>query len=261
MHPASQAYVNGETQAEIRKNLNLSEKKLRKILLDDNIKIRPRGGDRTRKHFFRENAFDVHSQESAYWCGFLMADGCLSNTPDSHHLSLSIGVEDRLQIERYAEHLGLDRSSIKDNVRPDSAQLSVTICAKSLPRLLRPWGIVQCKTRNFSEPSVSRDVLPAYLRGWADGDGYVRLRKSKEAFRVTGNPLAVRWYAGALRRLGFDGRIGFEDGARGTWSKCVISGRLNLLRVYRLLEASSPLRLERKWAPLDSQVSEVASCR
>jgi len=257
MHLAAQAYVDGKTQKQIQKEMQISDRKLRKILHDDGVLIRPRGGDRTRKHFFSDTAFDVGSRESAYWCGFLMADGCLSDTPDSHHLSLSISVEDALQIQRYATHLGLSSDSIRTCNRPDSMQLSVTICSKTLPELLAPWGIVRCKTRNFKEPCVSQDVLPAYMRGWADGDGYVRLRKSKEAFRVTGNPLAVRWYADALRRLGFDGRIGFEDGARGTWSKLVISGRLNLLRVYRLLQASDPLRLDRKWAPLDSHASEV----
>ena len=256
MHPASEAYVSGKTQIEIREETGLSAKRLRSILQDDQVTIRPKGGDRSRKHFFDTKAFDVHNKEAAYWCGFLMADGCVTVTPHSSQLILSLSVDDAGHIKKYSEHLGVSSKAILRRSRPDSEQLCVTICDKRLVELLEPWGVVPRKTKIFIEPKVQDSVLSSYLRGWADGDGYVRLKKTKEAFRITGNPLAVRWYASALQRLGFAGRIGFEDGAKGTWSKLVISGRLNLLRVYRLLEASDTLRLGRKWAPLDSQVRE-----
>ncbi len=257
MHPAAQAYANGKTQAQVKEETGLSYKKIRKILVENQVPVRSRGGDHSRKHFFRSGSFLRTDRDAAYWCGFLMADGCITETPTSSQLIVSLSVVDSCHIEKYVDHLGVGRHAILHRNRTDSDQLSVTVCGKSLPSLLEPWGVVPRKTHTFIKPVVDDDVLPAYLRGWADGDGYVRLRKGKEAFRVTGNPLAVRWYADALRRLGFDGRIGFEDGAKGTWSKLVISGRLNLLRVYRLLQASDTLRLDRKWAPLDSHASEV----
>lgn len=201
---------------------------------------------------FNPAFFGEQTKETAYWCGFLMADGSIraeSNTGKSWALSLNLHVKDSEHHYAFCDAIGVDRkfvrwydSRYKDTV---SRMQDITVYHKSLPDLLRPWGVVPKKTHVFEAPQVSDDLLPSYLRGWADGDGNVRV-SNYPVFQVTGNYQALLWYADAMRRLGFDRKMTVRQAQGKDWGRLGTWGIESVRMVARLLQVHE-FCLERKW--------------
>jgi DNA-directed RNA polymerase specialized sigma24 family protein len=66
----------------------------------------------------------------------------------------------------------------------------------------------------------------------------------------------MTWYADALRRLGFSGRIRilFHVGKKGSAHVLIISGEKDVCEFYKLLNARENLRLDRKWCGLEARI-------
>lgn len=201
---------------------------------------------------FNPSFFGEQTKETAYWCGFLMADGSIrqdSEGSSSWSLSLSLHVKDAEHHYAFCDAIGVDRkfvrwydSRYKSSV---SRMQSITVYHKSLPDLLRPWGVVPHKTHVFEIPQVSDDLLPSYLRGWADGDGNVRVTKPP-VFQVTGNYQALCWYKEAMQRLGYAGNIYVKQAAGKDWGRLAVHSLDSVRAVARLLQVQE-FCLERKW--------------
>jgi hypothetical protein len=70
---AVKLYKSGLSQKKVGELLNTNQSTVSLALRENGVEIRPRTTLRT--HFLREDAFDGITEESAYWMGFLMADG------------------------------------------------------------------------------------------------------------------------------------------------------------------------------------------
>lgn len=201
---------------------------------------------------FNPAFFGEQTKETAYWCGFLMADGSIRSDHGSSNtwaLSLSLHEKDAAHHYAFCDAIGVDRkfvrwydSRYKNSV---SRMQSITVYHKSLPDLLRPWGVIPNKTHVFEPPQVRDDLLPAYLRGWADGDGNIRMA-GFPIFQVTGNYQALCWYKDAMQKLGYERRMtvkqapGKDWGRLGTWGAESVRTAARLLQVHEFC-------LERKW--------------
>lgn len=201
---------------------------------------------------FKPAFFGEQTKETAYWCGFLMADGSIRRDRDGSNswaLSLSLHEKDAEHHYAFCDAIGVDRkfvrwydSRYKSSV---SRMQSITVYHKSLPDLLRPWGVVSHKTHVFEIPQVSDDLLPSYLCGWADGDGNVRVTKPP-VFQVTGNYQALCWYKEAMQRLGYAGNIYVKQAAGKDWGRLSVHSLDSVRAVARLLQVQE-FCLERKW--------------
>jgi len=104
-------YSSGMSLNQLVKTLALSMSTVRQILSENSINRRPRGGTKgqlgRKRHALREDAFDVITEESAYWVGFLMADGCISDQPNrTTALRLSLQRSDENHVKKFSEFLG-----------------------------------------------------------------------------------------------------------------------------------------------------------
>ena len=74
----------------------------------------------TRYYELNEEAFDAITEESAYWVGFLMADGCVSDPANGRcpTLALALAQRDMHHVVRFREFLGSTHPvSIRKNNR------------------------------------------------------------------------------------------------------------------------------------------------
>lgn len=86
-----------------------------------------------RRHTIDETVFDCVTEQSAYWIGFLMADGCVHwNSPRSASIILSLTASDRSHVEKFRTFLKSDHPiSLCDRRSSFSGQPVVRLCVSS----------------------------------------------------------------------------------------------------------------------------------
>jgi hypothetical protein len=117
-------------------------------------------------------AFDEITPESAYWMGFLFADGCNRNDGEGANVvAMQLGIVDREHVEKFRAFLG---STHTISIRPPGRTsfggptAAFRVRSKRLAAALRDRGMVTKRTRApVPELIASRD----FWRGAVDGDG------------------------------------------------------------------------------------------
>lgn len=134
---------------------------------------------------FNTSYFSELSEESAYWLGFIQADGCVQldpRKPTTKTLRIEVHSDDADHLNMFRIALGASSHELKPG-RKQTVCLSLTsreIC-DDLIRL----GVKPRKSFTGSFPEgIPKELLSHYLRGVFDGDGCITVRKS-------GRPRAV----------------------------------------------------------------------
>lgn len=128
-------------------------------------------------------AFSTITKESAYWVGFLMADGCVMHPKDgSPEVALRLSVIDREQVEAFRRFLKSSKKVTVQsapshytvvNKRPVRSGPSVlfSVSSTQLATDLSSFGVVPHKT--MREHVLRLESNRDFWRGMVDGDGSV----------------------------------------------------------------------------------------
>lgn len=173
-------YNNGMTLSNIAKRHHVGINVVHGLCKRNNVLMRKGSG---RIYRVNDNCFDEMSETVAYWLGFLMADGCVT---DSNELIVCLSLKDEAHLEKLQKFLKSNRP-IRYFVRESGksrgkgfAQLSVT-SAKIVNRL-KSYGIVQRKTGIETSEFIPSSFKQHFFRGYIDGDG---------CFSVTKNTMTI----------------------------------------------------------------------
>lgn len=243
-------YLSGMSQLAVGKKNGIGRDAVGNILRRRGIEVREYTGERdsNKKWYWNTEYFSQRNPEVAYWAGFMMADGSLSDVGRSYSLVFFLQEKDRPHIELFCSHIGLPKEAIylmkARGMSGDS--YGVRLNYIGLPEQLLPWGIVPRKTYNFTEPKISIELLPHFLRGWADGDGHIYTKGRGARFTVSGSKISLNWYEKSLRSLGYDGYVGHSP-RNNLYEVMYIGGQNQVSKVCELIQSDSELRLERKW--------------
>lgn len=91
-------YNSGISGIEIAKELNVKPYVIYRILNKNNIKVRSNKIN-SRRFYCNENSFsEVNSEESAYWLGFMYADGYVTK---NGYVGLSLFIIDKSHLEKF----------------------------------------------------------------------------------------------------------------------------------------------------------------
>lgn len=150
---------------------------------------------RHRKCSLNESAFETITEESAYWIGFLTADGCITQNkhrPNSQPmLKVNLGLSDLTQLQKLKSFLGYSGA--------------ITICAKycclsvssrRIVRDLEGYGVVLHKSRR----TMAHGLLERnrhFWRGVVDGDGgiYIKAANNYPSLYLAGSEQLLRQFA------------------------------------------------------------------
>jgi hypothetical protein len=198
-----------------------------------------------RKWVWDFDFFKHRDATTAYWAGFLMADGHIRSVrKNTSLLVVYIQKGDAEHIGRFCDDLKLSRDAIY--IRKEGS-VGVQPGHPNLIGDLEYWGIIPRKTYNFKRPEVNDpELIRHYLRGWADGDGQIYASGTGARFTVSGNIPALEWYVDKLRELGYSGgcNITYRTNEYGL---IYIGGKYQVKEVIDLLLKDGDFCLERKW--------------
>ncbi len=118
-----------------------------------------------------ETAFDIVTEESAYWIGFLMADGCIQVTPKKNNIVLGLQISDIKHLEKFRKFLKSERAI---HIQKDGKMAQFTIGSKRLCQSVMKYGVIprKCKVTKVIGLEMNRH----FWRGVVDGDGCVFTR-------------------------------------------------------------------------------------
>lgn len=172
-------YKRGESLRGISKKFELDRGTIKRFLINNNVKIK-NNFYRKRKYTLNEHAFDEITPESAYWIGFLMADGYVENSL----VTIGLKHNDYEHIKKFLEFVnGNNPIMIKDRVGGFGGSLSrlavVRVFSKLMVDKLSEYGVTPRKSltaKVCDELAFNRD----FWRGVIDGDGSIGEFKRKE---------------------------------------------------------------------------------
>ncbi len=203
-----------------------------------------------RKGKFDENFFRDFNPISAYWGGFIYADGGISK-----HGELRIELS-----ERDAQHLknfvirdfGLNDRDIKSSRRVRSGvelgYCHFTIRHLNFLRDLKKFAGIPNKTKYFTEPQILDEFLGDFIRGVFDGDGSITVvQRRKPGISFACHKEFAPWLQS---KLPFKSYIIGDKPREGRTEldcvKVVAAGFKNLKSFYNLCYRDYP-NLSRKW--------------
>lgn len=146
---------------------------------------------------FDSNVFAVdHADEhSAYWAGFMSADGCIYRSPQGGQMrvKLALAACDAAHVAAFNAWLQRSGPVLTSTARVRSGghrfpTASVEVSSDRLAADLAEWGVVPNKTQRTGLPTWLRarnDLLPHFVRGYFDGDGHVSLHGPYETKQIT----------------------------------------------------------------------------
>ncbi len=139
------------------------------------------------KYYTNHDYFEHLTDESAYWLGFIFADGCVR--PELNMMVLQVAIKDE-------EHLKLFHSKIGGSLRHDASRpdaVTLNVVSKKLIKDLIAHGCCAAKSLILDFPKLPEEVIPHFIRGYLDGDGcifnydeHLKRGKPKIAFNVLG---------------------------------------------------------------------------
>lgn len=193
----------------------------------------------------------------AYWTGFLTADGCVyvNEQRNEQRVQLILHIADADHLRNLQQGLKI---TVPVHLRPHGQRpiAKITIHDPTLVSVLARWGVVPNKSLIMSWPThLPSALVPAYIRGYFDGDGtiYHRHRTSQQR---SWTETVCRFISGSVPFL--EG-LQHELNARGIQTHAIyrnqksnafflpVSGRReNLLAFSHLLYEGSTICLERK---------------
>lgn len=133
--------------------------------------------DAIRRHALNQSAFSAITEESAYWIGFLFADGYLRfiGKSASPRVELLLAIRDREHVERFRSFAGSSHAlSVSKANHRGSGYARVSLPSSQLVADLQEHGMNNNSLAHEASAPLARSR--DFWRGVVDGDGCLRLK-------------------------------------------------------------------------------------
>lgn len=129
--------------------------------------------DAHRTNQIKEDIFDTINQESAYWIGFILADGNIYHPPNrSKQLNIGLATRDWEHLEKFKKFIGSNKK-----LYYNKGGVFLSIYSNRIAEKLEEYGIVPRKSKIAKVPDVLKNNRH-FWRGMIDGDGWVAVSKT-----------------------------------------------------------------------------------
>lgn len=227
----------------LAKKFHCDRKTIFRILRKADIHV-PNLGKFERKIDCNDDFFSRLDKKSAYWLGFIAADGTLSYRDNM--VSIGLNKKDRNHLLKFKKAIGTNAkvSSLKSN-----NSVKISIYSRSLLLSLVKRGITPNKSLNIEKVDVPPRLLTHFIRGVFDGDGTLSGRdRSHIQFSIAGNSVFLEQIQYFLVKNVGVNKTKLYKLATGKARKIQYTGSQVFKILDRLYDGSaSQTRLERKY--------------
>ncbi len=161
-------YQQGLSSAALGRRFGVTDVAIRMTL--KRAGIARRGASESHQQYaLDETVFDSVTPESAYWAGFLLADGAICDTEkdSAPRIEITLQARDREHVQEFRRFLGAGHP-VADRARENSCRLAVR--SNRLAQALKNFGVVPRKSLIAEVPEhLAHNV--DFWRGVIDGDG------------------------------------------------------------------------------------------
>lgn len=134
-----------------------------------------------RKFKCNENIFENINENTAYWLGFIAADGCVTATNNREKpsvLSFNLNIRDKNHLEKFKNFINSDaiikeQKGVGYGIGTIIAHLEIN--SIKLVSDLGKYGICKAKSNILKPPNIPEEFYKDWIRGYLDGDGSISL--------------------------------------------------------------------------------------
>lgn len=202
-----------------------------------------------------ETVFDsIDNEESAYWLGFLYADGNISST--GNRLEVRLSIKDLSHLEKFRSFLKLT-TEIRTGICNGNGFCHLSIRNKHLWNTLNNLGchprkslIIKFPKLNIFKGNIKKLILH-FIRGYVDGDGCLSMYKPKDknTFRTELSLVGTKEFLTTVNKL-FKNKGYIRNKSCKNWENKAYSLSFSDLisrKIARYLYEDSTIYLERKY--------------
>lgn len=178
-------FLKGMSLVKIQKQFKVDRHRLSYLLKKEGITpVR-----NNQKFTYNSGVFkSIDTEESAYWLGFLFADGYVSTDP-KYRLELALAEIDYEHVATFKNFVAPDKPLSKKvsflQNRPFNSYKFYAINKELVIDLIN-HGCTPKKSSTLKFPTtVPDDLLKHFVRGYVDGDGHISIHKGKPIFQVS----------------------------------------------------------------------------
>lgn len=194
-----------------------------------------------------DNCFDEITEESAYWIGFLMADG--SNL-DNKGVSLGLSEIDLPHLEKFKRFLGSTRKishmTFKNKLGNTQSAVNISVSSRRISSKLKTYGVVPRKTgREIVSDSLKNNRH--FWRGMIDGDGNIGLNNSKVMvlLQFCGSEMIVQQFCDFVKSLFPNSNMSPHKFKHANCYRCSTSYK-RAINIIKILYSDCSIYLDRK---------------
>jgi hypothetical protein len=164
-------YKEGKSARQLGFEYNITDMVITSLLKRHDVFIRNRS-DAKRTNLIKEDVFDTIAEESAYWIGFILADGNVYHPPKrSKQLNIGLAEKDWEHLEKFKKFIGSNKS-----LYYNKGGVFLSIYSNRIVEKLFEYNIVPRKSKIAKVPESLKNNRH-FWRGMIDGDGWISERQ------------------------------------------------------------------------------------
>jgi len=140
----------------------------------------------TKVNFINDNIFnEINSEKTAYWLGFLYADGYLRKYKYSYEIKLKLAIKDLQHLYKFKKFLSFSGKVFKTVGNNNNNELAeIRFYSENIFNNLCKFGCIPRKSLTIKFPLyLPTCLMNHFIRGYFDGDGCVT--QSKDSVRIS----------------------------------------------------------------------------
>ena len=191
-------YLNGTPLISLQKEYNISYDRIKNILkYCEIISTAKRLNPSLKEDYFEK----IDSNEKAYWLGWIISDGAITNQPEKSKFSLELTIKE--EDEEILHLLEKDLGVINKVYTSQKKYKRFSLGSKKIIKDLEKLGITQNKSFTVKVPNIESQYHAALIRGLFDGDGgytsFIRSSGQKcSELSFCGNEFIISWVLDTL---------------------------------------------------------------
>lgn len=240
-------YKNGKNSYELGEEYDVSDSTIRDYLEKRGIDRRGRS-ESHRWYNLNQSVFDEINEESAYWIGIMMADGCISyREGENPHVRLCLSEKDKTHVEKFKNFLETDKP-----IYESYSNCEIDVISKRMVNCLEDFGVVPNKTGSEEVKGKLKDNCH-FWRGVVDGDGSMGIYNKNPQLTLCGSkPLMLQFKNFVNGFCNTKATVIDKDG----YYKYTLGGKHLVSKVIEKLYSDATIYLDRKKKIADEILDE-----